>query len=281
MTPYRTERRDALHSALPAKSAEECAQLLGGTFEELSHLREPLAEALRGSWSSVVVLVSAWRTLVEDLLAAAADSFPESVTRVDDHFGIMTSARIASVEPVSYLDHHIVDVPFSPLLEMFGADRGIGVVAIECLRALLPGQPPLYAHASSGWPTLPEGSDPERYRRLADLALRGMEPPLIRVREMFALSNIELAGLFGVTRQAADQWMQTGEVPAARLQKLANLVAVGELLHRKLRPGQVPLVVRRQVDAYGGLNLLEMVRADRDAELLELTERSLDWSVTA
>ena len=78
-------------------------------------------------------------------------------------------------------------------------------------------------------------------------------------------------------RQAVEQWEHKGDVPAARLEKLANLPSVGEMLERKLSAGRLPLVARRRADNYGGLTMLEMVRADRDVELRELTERAFDW----
>ena len=102
-----------------------------------------------------------------------------------------------------------------------------------------------------------------------------------RVKDLFGLSNSEVANLFGVKRQAVDQWEQSGEVPTARREKLANLLSVGELLERKLSPGRLPLVARRSAEAYGGITMLEMMAFDRDGELRDLTERAFDWSRTA
>ena len=87
--------------------------------------------------------------------------------------------------------------------------------------------------------------------------------------------------MFGVKRQAVEQWEHKGDVPAARREKLANLPSVGEMLERKLSPGRLSLVARRRADVYGGLTMLDMVRADRDGELRELAERAFDWSGTA
>jgi hypothetical protein len=108
-----------------------------------------------------------------------------------------------------------------------------------------------------------------------------MQPPLVRVKDLFDLTNSEVADLFGVKRQAVDQWEGSGEVPTARREKLANLLSVGELLARKLTPGRLPLVARRRADVYGGLTMLDMVRTDRDGELRTLTEQAFDWSGTA
>ena len=172
-------------------------------------------------------------------------------------------------------------MPFSPLVTGYGEQVGVGVVLIDAVRTLLPGGTPLRIDASPGWPDLPAGTDAARYGRMVDLTLRSMEPPLVRVRELFDLNVTELGDLFGVSRQAVEQWEQQGDVPTARREKMANVLAVGELLARKLAAGRLPLVARRPANVYGGLTMLEMVRADRDVELRELTEQAFDWSGAA
>ncbi|MDA8399832.1 MAG: hypothetical protein M0008_07270 [Actinomycetota bacterium] len=283
MIRYRTSGygvRDTLARALRAESADECAKLLEDVSDQFDAFREAMPQALRGEWSSIVVLVNRWHGLIGDVLESASDELPDLVRKTDGHFGILTSAHVLSVEPIRYLDHLISDVPFSPLISRFGRDVGFGVVAIDAIRLLLPGCSRLRIDASSGWPDLPEGSDVVRYHRLVDLALRSMEPPLARVRELFDLNTGEIAELFGVKRQAVEQWEQNGDVPAARREKLANLLSVGELLERKLSPGRLSLVARRRADVYGGLTMLDMVRSDRDGELRKLTEQAFDWAGT-
>lgn len=284
MSGYQTSGygvHDTFARALAAESAEECAKLLGDVSGQLDAFREAMPHALRGEWPSVVVAVNRWRGLVDAVLESASDEVPDLVRKVDGHFGILTASHIVSEEPVRYLDHLIADMPFSPLVARFGQDVGAGIVAIDAVRLLLPGFTQLRLGASPGWPGLPEGSDTNRYRRLVDIALRSMQPPLTRVRELFDLNTSEIAELFGVKRQAVEQWEQNGDVPAARREKLADLLSVGELLGRKLKPGRLPLAARRRADAYGGLTMLDMVRVDRGAELRELTERAFDWSATA
>lgn len=272
---------DTLAHALDVESADECAKLLGDFSEQFVAFREAMPHALRGEWSSVIVLVNRWHGLIDAVLESASAREPHLVRKLDDHFGILTASRIVSEEPIRYLDHLIAEVPFSPLIGLFGADVGVGMVAIDAVRWLLPGYHQLRFEVSPGWPDLPEGSDMTRYRRLVELALRSMQPPLARVRDLFELNTGEVAELFGVTRQAVEQWERNGDVPAARHEKLANLLSVGELLERKLKPGRLPLVARKRVDAYRGQTMLDMVRADRDAELRELTQRAFDWSGTA
>ena len=284
MIKYRTSGygvSGTLARALRAESADECAKLLEDVSDQFDTFREAIPHALRGEWPSIVVLVNRWRGLVDDVLESASDEAPDLVRKMDDHFSILTASHVLSVEPIDFLDHLISDVPFSSLITRFGQDVGVGVVAIDAVRRLLPGYPQLRVDASSGWPNLPKGSDVARYRRLVDLALRSMQPPLARARELFDLNTGEVAELFSVTRQAVEQWERNGDVPTARREKLANLLSVGELLERKLSPGRLSLVARRRADVYGGLTMLDMVRTDRDGELRTLTEKSLDWSGTA
>jgi hypothetical protein len=284
MAKYATstfEVHDALGRALVAATADECAELLSGVPRRFDVFREAMPHALRGEWPAVTVLVSRWHSLVDDIVKSAAEEFPQLVQWTNNGFGIVTASHEVRREPIQYLDHLIGDVPFSPLVARFGRDVGVGVVAIDAVRMLLPGCRQLNLGASSGWPELPEDIDSGRFRRLVDIAIRSMQPPLFRVKDLFGLSNGEVADLFGVRRQAVDQWEQRGEVPAARREKLANLLSVGELLDRKLSPGRLPLVARRSADVYGGITMLDMASCDRDAELRELTERAFDWSGTA
>jgi transcriptional regulator with XRE-family HTH domain len=273
--------RSTLGQALRADSGDECAKLLADVSDQFDVFREAMPHALRGEWPAVTVLVSQWHSLVGSIVESAAEELPELVKRINDGFGVMTTSHELSREPLRFLDHLISEVPFSPLIAQFGRDVGVGVIAINEVRWLLPGCPQLNLGVSAGWPDLPKGTDASRYRRLVDLAIRSMQPPLTRVKDLLGLTNSDVADLFGVKRQAVDQWEESGEVPTARREKLANLLTVGDLLERKLSPGRLQLVARRRADAYGGITMLDMVAADRDAELRELTERAFDWSGTA
>ncbi len=106
------------------------------------------------------------------------------------------------------------------------------------------------------------------------------EHPLRRLIEAFDLSKTELGSLFGVRRQAVDQWLDRG-VPADRQEKVQTLLAVVDLLDRKLKPGRLPGVARRPADAYGGKTMLELIEAGRHDELLRRVRESFDWSSAA
>jgi DNA-binding XRE family transcriptional regulator len=275
------QTQSSFRQALNATTAEECAEALRYLARQFGSFREAMPLALRGQLPAVEVVVDRWHWLVDEVLSIACEALPDLVRRVEDGFVMVTASRTLSQDPVTYLYCHIGEAPFSPFVSRFGQDVGVGVVAVDAVRSLLPGCSPLPVEESLGWPDLPEGTNAIRYRRLVEIVLRALDQPLTRVRNLFGLTNSDVAALFGVTRQAVDQWENTGEVPGVRREKLANLLAVGELLERKLAPGRLPLVARRRADAYGGKTMLDMVAANRDAELRELTDRALDWSHTA
>jgi transcriptional regulator with XRE-family HTH domain len=113
------------------------------------------------------------------------------------------------------------------------------------------------------------------------IAERENELPLRQVQRALNLSVTDLGRLFGVSRQAAAQWIESGTVPADRQEKLAALAAVVDLLERKLKPGRLPGVARTPASDWDDLTLLEMVEQDRHRELLERVRASFDWSAAA
>jgi hypothetical protein len=125
--------------------------------------------------------------------------------------------------------------------------------------------------------------DPAAVARFAQLVLDELaarRAPLERVMEILDLSLTDLGRLFGVSRQAAQQWIDEG-VPSSRMGKLAAVLATAELLEHKLRAGRAPLAARRAADAYGGRTMLEMIEADQHEELHRSVRTSFDWSGTA
>lgn len=104
--------------------------------------------------------------------------------------------------------------------------------------------------------------------------------PLEHIRVTLGLNRTELAALFGVRRQAVDQWSSNG-VPAERQEKLATLGAIADLLAAKLKADRVPGVVRRPSPAYGDRSILAAIADDdQDAALAELRD-AFDWAAAA
>jgi hypothetical protein len=103
---------------------------------------------------------------------------------------------------------------------------------------------------------------------------------LDEIQAAFGLSNSELGRLFGVSRQAVDQWRARG-VPGGRQEKAATVAATADLLSRQLKAARLPGIARRPASAYGGLTMLEMIERDRHRELLERVRDAFDWAAAA
>ncbi|NBO46293.1 MAG: hypothetical protein EBU85_04690 [Actinobacteria bacterium] len=110
-------------------------------------------------------------------------------------------------------------------------------------------------------------------------ALAQQRDPLLRVKEALDLTDIEVALLFAVSRQAVAQWWTHG-VPAARMTAVADIVATVDLLARKLKPGRLPLVARQPAERLGGKTLLHAL-ADDPASTRAVFEEAFDWSAAA
>lgn len=74
---------------------------------------------------------------------------------------------------------------------------------------------------------------------------------------VLGVSDVELADIFGVTRQAVKVWLTNG-VPTARLGAVADLASAAHLLRRKLRPERIPAAIRRPARNLNGRSLLEL-----------------------
>jgi len=235
--------------------------LLGFAPDLIEELDVELAAALAGSWDSTRDYVLLWRRLAERLLAGAQTVFPNG--RVE----------LILVEDAS------TQAPFGGFTSEYGLGQGAALELTSQIREQL-GLRGLTSrpHAES------QGLDALAIRRFLTrtrVALNQLgSDELSRLMNSFQLSKTDLAELFGVRRQAVDGWLQKG-VPAERQEKLHALVALADLLERKLKPGRLPGVARTPADAYGGLTMLEMIEQDRHHELLGLVRQSFDWSTAA
>jgi DNA-binding XRE family transcriptional regulator len=165
-----------------------------------------------------------------------------------------------------------------PLEEAVALDLASRVRQLIGLRALE------LAPADSGGGEVVDVDDLTAHRFLRRVRFQLNHPddehPLRRLMDAFELSKTELASLFGVRRQAVDQWLERG-VPSKRQDKVQTLIAICDLLERKLKPGRLAGVARRPADAYGGKTMLELIAADRHRELLGLVRESFDWASAA
>jgi DNA-binding XRE family transcriptional regulator len=106
------------------------------------------------------------------------------------------------------------------------------------------------------------------------------ETPLDRIAAALSLNRTELARLFGVRRQAIEQWEMRG-TPGERQEKLATIGAIVDLLSAKLKRDRIPGVVRRTASAYGGRSILDAIAAGDEESVLDELRDAFDWATTA
>jgi hypothetical protein len=214
----------------------------------LREMERALPRALRGEAAAARRYAKAWRGLVRTLLAS----------------------HDADAAAADVLDHVALTAPFhpeGPLRALLSAASGI----IEGVHASPVSSPPA---------PLPAPLDYERFTLAVLQELSGPGSNLARLMAGWQLSVSDVARLFGVTRQAVQQWLDDG-VPPARQPKLLEVLRIGDLLERNLQPSRIPAVVRSDAGAYGGRSMLELIADDRHGDLLESVERSFDWASTA
>lgn len=90
------------------------------------------------------------------------------------------------------------------------------------------------------------------------LRVAGSTTSLAEIRQVLGLSAAEAAALFGVTRQAVEQWQQTG-VPADRRAGVERVRDVAAVLYDELLPERIPQVVRTPARGLTGRTILDVL----------------------
>ncbi len=246
-----------------------------GALGSLEALGRSVEAALAGDPRAVHSYLARYRDLTQSLLEAAAQAVPGVVSAIElqDQSGEQGGFIVAA------LDESAAEAPFSRWAAALGFGEGVAMHALASLRELLPDTAPL-TPPDAAPPLAISGVAARRFLRSVRLCLNGDEPPLERVQQVFGLNYTELGGLFGVTRQAAKDWLERG-VPADRQDKVATVASTADLLERKLKPNRIPGIARRPADAYHGRTMLDLIAEDRHRELLEITRASFDWTTAA
>jgi len=276
---------------LTLKKPEAIADELERHFpSEVRSLEETARRASTGDAMAAREYLVHWRQLADGFLSLLHRQQPEVIVEQSDGRLLIIDANGDATETT--LDRLLAVAPVAPCsgwIARVGPGRGMALRLLAELREEVPGASPLVPKAGL-CPHWVSGDALRTAVRLIGHALAepleredrsaGSTSLLKRAMELFELDKTELATLFGVRRQAVEQWERRG-VPAERRAKLATMVAVGELLARKLRPGLLPGVARRRAPAYQGRTMLQMIKDDRHDALLEDVRTSFDWATTA
>ena len=251
----------------------------GFTGALIESLDTELRDALAGSDAATRAYVREYRQLTTCLLDAARSA--DLVVETPHPFVLIEAKTFTDV-----IENAAASAPFTPWAVRYELGDGVALTALNTLRELvgaraLPHPSGLSAGDLAGHVTV-DAVAMRRFMRRVRHFLNHPEDqnPLERLMEAFDLSKTELGRMFGVSRQAIDGWLVKG-VPSERQEKLAALMAVTDLLDRKLKSGRLPGVARRAAAAYGGHSMLDLIADDRHDELLTKVRESFDWSTAA
>jgi hypothetical protein len=279
VTPSKTT--SPLFARDPERVRRALSELEDGAL--LPPLGSRLARALEGSDEATREYVRCFHVLTLLVLDEAHRARPDLVVRTaDGHLAVVDVKGAPRRAPVEALETASAEAPFGPWTARFPLEEAVALDLTSRVRQLIglralelePGKTPVGE--------IPDDLTAQRFLRRVRFHLNHPddEHPLRRLMDAFDLSKTELGSLFGVRRQAVDQWLDRG-VPPERQEKVQTLVAICDLLERKLKAGRLAGVARRPADAYGGKTMLELIAEDRHRELLELVRDSFDWTSAA
>jgi DNA-binding XRE family transcriptional regulator len=278
---------DTVLSETAPEVVADAAEEIAGTA--LRDIEASVADALEGERLHVRAYVDAFRVLEYSILHALSKARPDLIVMDEAHnsFGApdTRASGQSGGESVPWLkaalEQEAMSAPFSQWVGSLGLGRGTAVAFVAQLRSLLPGTKPLdppREHHLPSW-LLGDQEAVDFYRAVSD-ELACSQAPLQRVTSALDINRTELARLFGVRRQAIEQWERRG-VPGERQEKLATLDAIVDLLAAKLKPERIPGVVRRPAPAYGGRSILEALAAGDEKLVLDELRSAFDWASAA
>ncbi|MDP9302233.1 MAG: hypothetical protein M3P43_15270 [Actinomycetota bacterium] len=216
----------------------------------VQELQQELPAALAGDEDAARRYARAWHQLVLHLIGSRSRS-PASAVEV--------------------LDRLALTAPFDPLGP---------VLALVSVATSIIGDVNQRSSIRSSPVTLPIAIDFDGFARAVLGELSDAGSALRSLLSSWQLSIAEAARLFGVTRQAMQQWLEGG-VPPARQPKVLAVVRIADLLGRNIRPERIPGIVRSPASGYDGAIMLQLIAQDRHQELLDSVARSFDWAASA
>lgn len=228
-----------------------------------------LEHVLGGDERAVIAYVVAWRTARSRLLEHVASECPD--------------LKLPPLT-VEALDWEAMQAPFSNWMRHDSERNGLALDLIARLRNMLvhsasplfPTQLPDHAEGS----VVVDAESARKFYRQVVSVLEGRGSMAAQIKESFGLNKAELGRLFGVSRQAATDWLES-DIPNDRRAKASVVMSIADLLSHRLKPGRLPGVARRSAAAYGGLSMLDMIAADRHEDLLGSIRASFDFAQTA
>lgn len=123
---------------------------------------------------------------------------------------------------------------------------------------------------------LADSGDVAWVRELVDALDREVRRrPLERVISLWGLSNAAAARLFGVSRQAFSKWLAKGP-PADRVDDVARVETISDLLDRYVKRERIPAVVRRPAAVLEERSIIETLEAGNYREAADAVVAMFD-----
>lgn len=277
-----------LSESAPDKVADAAERLAGNTIIEIE---ASLPGALAGERIRVREYVGAYQALTSQVLDAVSTARTDLILVDEAHQGTIVvepkSAGSDRPQPAAIswinaaLAQEAMSAPFSEWVGALGAGRGTAVAMVAHLRSMLPGTgfllPPRKRRIRT-W-DLDERHVVGFYRAVLD-ELSRVTAPLDQIASVLGLTQTELAGLFGVRRQAIEQWQERG-IPLERQEKLATIGEIADLLAAKLKRDRISGVVRRAAPAYGDRTILQAISDNDEDQVFAELRDAFDWASAA
>ncbi|HEY4809907.1 MAG TPA: hypothetical protein VIH71_02500 [Solirubrobacteraceae bacterium] len=276
-----------LSESTPERVADAAEGIAGAAIKGIE---ASVPGALQGERTQVRIYTDAYLLLQLLMLNAVGKARPDMIAYDEAHNTVtlfeakpyQANGQQRSVRWLkAALEQQAMSAPFSQWVGTLGAGRGTAVAFVAQLRSMLADTKPLASPRERQLPmwSLSDQQVVAFYRAVGDELAR-IDTPLERIVSVFAVNRTELARLFGVRRQAIEQWEARG-VPAERQEKLATLDAIVDVLTAKLKLDRIPGVLRRPASAYGGRSILEAIAADEQALVLDELRNAFDWAAAA
>ncbi|MHB8139660.1 MAG: hypothetical protein ACYDHD_00135 [Vulcanimicrobiaceae bacterium] len=99
---------------------------------------------------------------------------------------------------------------------------------------------------------------------------------LARIAAIFGLSKTETGRLFGITRQAIDEWYIKG-VPMSRIADVERTADLANAFHDQFKAERIPQIVRSPLPGIGNQAVLATIRDQGPVPVMEMLDRALSY----
>ncbi len=99
---------------------------------------------------------------------------------------------------------------------------------------------------------------------------------LARVSAIFGLNKTEAGRLFGISRQAIDEWYGKG-VPMGRLADVCRTADLAEALKNQFKPERIPQIVRSPLPGLGHHSILRFISERGTVPVFDMLDRAFSY----